>query len=391
MDNIRIKDIAVIATSINSDDYFVLDGNTANVRRMLLEKFALLESPIFTGKITTPSIILSGAISSNAWLTNGIIFKSIPTTLTDTSSIGTVAASYTNVFGGDTIAASNVIVFNDYFSTYIKEPIIGNNVTFIKKWALGLGGNLSVSGGISAGGNVIITGDIGLGTVAPKAPLDFGTHSTGGRPFWLMYNNDTGINMGVWRDTPAANNTAFITNHSGSFVFGNSADTPTPTFGTEWVRITNNGYCGFGTASPQARSHIKEDGGGTIVSIVQTAASQTASASEWWDSNNIPVAKMKANGVMNVVGFATSYALKTASYTITDNDSIIGCNGTFTVTFLSAVGLTSRGFTIKNLGVGVITIVASGAETIDGATTYVLSTQYNSVTLVSNNINWMIV
>lgn len=83
---------------------------------------------------------------------------------------------------------------------------------------------------------------------------------------------------------------------------------------------------------------------------------------------------------------------KTATYTIDDQDCIINCtSNTFTVTLPTSVGLTGQFFVIKNSGNGIITIEADAAETIDGELFKVLAVQYESITVVSDGANWIIV
>lgn len=96
--------------------------------------------------VTSGALVLTGNQSAAAWTTNGINIKGGGSTLTDTSSSGTVAAAYTDVLGGNTIAASNVTTFTDYSSMFISPPTPGTNVTFTNAWALGLGGSLTVAG-----------------------------------------------------------------------------------------------------------------------------------------------------------------------------------------------------------------------------------------------------
>jgi hypothetical protein len=87
--------------------------------------------------VTGGTFIMSGAIASAAWTTSGIRFRGVPTTFTDTTSSGTVAAAYTDAFGGNTIAASNPVTFTNYVTLYVKAPVQGTNVTFTNAWALG--------------------------------------------------------------------------------------------------------------------------------------------------------------------------------------------------------------------------------------------------------------
>lgn len=98
------------------------------------------------------------------------------------------------------------------------------------------------------------------------------------------------------------------------------------------------------------------------------------------------------NSQLHVAGsIATAYVSKTSTYFILASDSIIDCtSGTFTATLPTAVGNVGRYYTIKNSGTGVITVGTTSSQTIDGSTTYPLSTQYKYVTVVSNNTNWII-
>lgn len=83
---------------------------------------------------------------------------------------------------------------------------------------------------------------------------------------------------------------------------------------------------------------------------------------------------------------------RTTAYTVDNTDCVVNCtSGTFTVTLPTAVGVTGQYFVIKNSGTGVITIDGSGAETIDGSPDFTLSTQYESVTVVSNGANWAVI
>lgn len=103
------------------------------------DKFCVTGTSTLTGAtvVSSGSLSLSGNISAAAWTTSGVRYKNGAATLTDTSSSGTVAAAYTNVFGGNTIAASSSTTFTNYVSSYFTDPAAGTNVTLTNKWALG--------------------------------------------------------------------------------------------------------------------------------------------------------------------------------------------------------------------------------------------------------------
>jgi hypothetical protein len=59
----------------------------------------------------------------------------------------------------------------------------------------------------------------------------------------------------------------------------------------------------------------------------------------------------------------------------------------------TAIGAVGVSYTIKKVdsGIGTVIIDPNGSQTIDGAATLVLASQYQSATLVSDNANWMMV
>lgn len=84
---------------------------------------------------------------------------------------------------------------------------------------------------------------------------------------------------------------------------------------------------------------------------------------------------------------------RTSAYVVDmTTDCVINCTAnTFTVTLPTAVGIEGQYFIIKNSGTGVITIDGDGSETIDGAGNKTLSVQYESMTVVSDGANWIVV
>ena len=82
---------------------------------------------------------------------------------------------------------------------------------------------------------------------------------------------------------------------------------------------------------------------------------------------------------------------KTTTYTATTDyevDHIIFCNGTFTVDLPDITSTDGIKKIIKNIGTGTITIDGYSTQTIDGSTTLAMSTQYETVCIISNAGNW---
>jgi len=89
-------------------------------------------------------------------------------------------------------------------------------------------------------------------------------------------------------------------------------------------------------------------------------------------------------------------SITTTPYTQIENDDIILVDATLgaaTVNLLGSANRTGKQIIIKKIDVSAnsVTIDPANAETIDGAATNVLSSQYDSITLVSDGVNWIIV
>ncbi len=65
-------------------------------------------------------------------------------------------------------------------------------------------------------------------------------------------------------------------------------------------------------------------------------------------------------------------------------------SGTTTLTLPTAIS-NMNNYTVKNVGVGTITITTTSSQTIDGSTTISLPVRYTSLTLVSDTANWNII
>lgn len=121
--------------------------------------------------ISIGRLVVEGDISAPAWTTAGLRQAMRAATLTDTTSSGTVAAAYTNAYGGNTIAASSATTYTVYATSRIAGPTAGTNVTIGTRLALSLGASL----GLDDDANVV------LGT---GAGTRFGTSVSQKLGFW---------------------------------------------------------------------------------------------------------------------------------------------------------------------------------------------------------------
>lgn len=119
-------------------------------------------SPTFVTNITTPSIVLSGAISAASWTTSGVNIKETARVLTNTTSSGTVTNTYTNVYGGNSIVSSSATTYTNYYVNYFKSEVASTGSTITNNYAAGFGGGINVK---SSGSSSVQIYDVGGGYV----------------------------------------------------------------------------------------------------------------------------------------------------------------------------------------------------------------------------------
>lgn len=93
----------------------------------------------------------------------------------------------------------------------------------------------------------------------------------------------------------------------------------------------------------------------------------------------------------NLNRYASKPVVSTATEarTLTADDELVLCSGTFTLTLPPAVSSEGKPYHIKNIGTGVITVDGDGSETIDKATTIKLI-QHEVIWIVSDATEWWI-
>lgn len=139
-------------------------------------------------------------------------------------------------------------------------------------------------------------------------------------------------------------------------------------------------------------AYIKNTGTQNSLQIQGTTATDFVVAK----SGQVGVGKTPASTLDVSGSLATALATKTAAYTLTTTDSVILADATtaaFTCTLPTAVGITGRQYTIKRINAGAnnVTVGTTSSQLIDGVSTFVLTTQYQSITVVSDNSNWLII
>lgn len=85
-----------------------------------------------------------------------------------------------------------------------------------------------------------------------------------------------------------------------------------------------------------------------------------------------------------------AYVSKSASYTAAASDYLVNVTAATTITLPTAAGVTGKIYTVKNSGLGTVTVGTTGGQTIDGATSVAL-TPNATLRVMSDGANWIIV
>ena len=102
----------------------------------------------------------------------------------------------------------------------------------------------------------------------------------------------------------------------------------------------------------------------------------------YWDTGTEWVSGAGGGGIVT----------KTGNYTATEDDDLIICDGTFTVSLPDAASLDpGDSIVIKNIGTGTISIDPFSSQTLDGVTLMDIVDQWACLHLVCDGSNWVII
>lgn len=236
-----------------------------------------------------------------------------------------------------------------------------------------------------------------------------------------VYDWATGFFVDKTTNQSIAGNKVFtnILEADGNVITGPGAPSGISTFAsafgiTDWLAVLSNSEAGFpgiilgNKSTSTKRFAIYHDIANDLVYFRDTFGSGGYSTYVFYTSNlermrialngnvgigtNNPGQLLEVTGNIKMNGIFRAYRAISATDTAAATDFLIDCtSGTFTVNLPTAVGISGRAYCIKNSGNGVITVDPSGAQTIDGSTTYLINTQYDSIQIVSNGANWVII
>lgn len=129
--------------------------------------------------------------------------------------------------------------------------------------------------------------------------------------------------------------------------------------------------------------------------VATHAASASAHHVKYTDAAAVSAVEGEATLVLSG-GLAIPTVAKTGTYTATASDHVILCDasgGAFTVTLPAASGVPGTVYHIKKTDSSgnAVTVDGNASETIDGDTTKVIGTQYDSMMIICDGSNWHII
>ena len=295
-----------------------------------------------TGNSTTDTIDLTGAGSPNL------------TDATATNSATTTVPLTINQIASNTAVALQV---KDSGGTIQAEITSGGDFAF------GSGGNLQAQ---------------------PEATFNNLTH-----PFFSMHSS-------AYAGVTAGNKSIrFNNNGVGTESFHSGYKTHNGTIGTPAYRLTgvnNTGFYYNTTATEWAFSRSSTDSmwfnaNGIAFQNIPTSDSGLITGQAYDDFGTL---KIKGTAKANNQSIETV----TTTATLDDTQSTVladATGGAFTITLPAASSSTGRIYTIKKIdATATVTVDGNASETIDGATTNALATQYDSITIHCNGTAWFI-
>jgi len=181
----------------------------------------------------------------------------------------------------------------------------------------------------------------------------------------------------------------------------------------ERLRVTSSGDIGIGTDTPVAKLHVS---GNTLINGNLTA--NTISATTYFNlpslsgdylplsggtvygptiytngltANTLNVTGLtQTSGITSTGGIIFPHKTITGSYTATTADYFLNVSGgTLDIFLMTAVAVQGKLLVIKNEGSGIVNVISQLGELIDDRND-VLLTKGNSVQLVSDGVNWVI-
>lgn len=238
------------------------------------------------------------------------------------------------------------------------------------RFAINDGGGTGLRGGHgvavnASGGHLTLSGGEAIGTGVGGDVNIVPGYSPGGNGKILLHNRLNNI---------AELDVSLITTTDKTFTFPNTTGTLALTNATTFSSLVSIGTIttGVWNGSTINQAYLGSGGGGSTKFLREDNTWQTV-----------------AGGGSGITRSISSISTPTTAGATAATDYVFKCTATLTLTLPTAVGNQNL-YTVK-VTAGTTTVACNGAQTIDGSSTAVLSVANTSLTLISDNANWLVV
>ena len=378
------------------------DVGLGNVENTALSTWAGTTNITTLGTIATGT--WQGTAIADAYISSASTWNAKQAALTFSTGLTNTANTITNnlsvgVSGGQTAIGGTGVTDilklkgttgNGTLTSPAIQALVGNNggttaLTILNNGNVGIGTT-------SPGSKLVITGATSDSTLAGLNVTNSGATS-------LLYVRNDG-NIGIGTTSPGTTLDVFGTGRiktsagvNNPFILDTTTDVGSAgasVFASFRRAGSERGYIGFGSA------------GGYDISLANTYLNNgglnflTNATSRMYISNggNVGIGTTSPNSLLHNNGsFALPIVSKTANYTLTSSDyTVIASGAGTTITLPTAVNIQGRIYVIKrNDSTNNITLNTTSSQTIDGATSLTLSTNYQVIMVQSDNANWQII
>ena len=176
---------------------------------------------------------------------------------------------------------------------------------------------------------------------------------------------------------------------------------------SQWNRLLVPLLQGLTDGTDDSLVNAWKDGLDGRTFYVNSAATSVSSTSRYYNTNRSrpntlieqlediynSIDAVEASTSTSAGGITVAYVSTSINMTLTANHYAVRVDtsgGAIQIILPTAVGITGRVYKIKRQGGSNVTIIGTSSQTIDGNTTHTLSTDNESVTVISNNANWLI-
>jgi hypothetical protein len=238
------------------------------------------------------------------------------------------------------------------------------------------------------------TGDVDLGTHRILAQNATITSSGSGDTFTLNHSSGSGIGINITKG--GSGEGLYVNKTSGSgnaaTIIGTlNATTLVKSGGTSSQFLKADGSVDSTSYTPTSRTltinGVSQDLSANRTYTIDALPSQTGNSGKYLTTDGTNASW--SNLAYSVTSVSTTYSESATSGTKIIKATTAG--GAFTINLPTAVGNTATIIIKKTAGSANLTIDGAGTETIDGGLTAILRRVDESITLVSDNSNWLII